>query len=278
MRRQPVLLIAALGIAATLAACGGSAPADDTGALADKEAELAQREAELAEREAALQAQVPAVTAPAEPEKAAPAAAPRPVASKPTTTAKPAPGTSTAAPSPTPAPAAPRVVTVPEGTVLALSLSTALSSKTAKVGDTVRATVVEPVSVDGRVAVASGTTVAGQVIKVVSGSDKIGGVPTLALYFDRLELPGNVDVPLSGEITQSGKSDTGRDVAKIVGGAAAGAIIGGEVKKGDKGKVIGGLLGGAIGAVAAQKTGTEVQLDEGTALSLTLAAPIEITR
>lgn len=281
MGRQPVLLIAALGIAATLAACGSSGPAGDTTALADKEAELAQREAELAEREAALQAQVSEVAAPAEVAPPAPAPAPKPVASKPPATAKPAPAAAPAAPkpSPTPAPPAPvRVVTVPEGTVLALSLATPLSTKTAKVGDTVRATVVEPISVDGRTAIASGTTVAGQVIKVVSGSDKIGGVPTLALYFDRLELPGNVDVPLSGEITQSGKSDTGRDVAKIVGGAAAGAIIGGEVKKGDKGKVIGGLLGGAIGAVAAQKTGTEVQLAEGTALSLTLAAPIDITK
>lgn len=271
MGRQPVLLIAALGLAVTLAACGRSETTSDTAALADKEAELAQREAELAEREAALQAQVPSVAAPAAP-------APRPAASKPAATPKPA-ATATPAPSSSPpAPAATRVVTVPEGTVLSLSLATALSTKSAKVGDTVRATVVEPISVDGRVAVASGTTVAGQVIKVVSGSDKIGGVPTLALYFDRLELPGNVDVPLSGEITQSGKSDTGRDVAKIVGGAAAGAIIGGEVKKGDKGKVLGGLLGGAIGAVAAQKTGTEVELVEGTALSLTLAAPIDITR
>ncbi len=103
-------------------------------------------------------------------------------------------------------------------------------------------------------------------------------MPTLGLQFDRLELEGGKDVPVSGEITQTGKSDTGRDTAKIVGGAAAGAILGHQVKGGDKGKVIGGLLGGAIGAVAAQKTGTEVVLSEGTALSLTLAAPVEITK
>ncbi len=47
---------------------------------------------------------------------------------------------------------------------------------------------------------------------------------------------------------------------------------------GDKGKVLGGLLGGAIGAVAAQKTGTEVTLTEGTELSIALAAPVEITK
>ena len=42
--------------------------------------------------------------------------------------------------------------------------------------------------------------------------------------------------------------------------------------------MIGGLLGGAVGAVAAQKTGTEVEMAEGTALSVTLDAPVEITK
>lgn len=161
---------------------------------------------------------------------------------------------------------------------MSLSLATALSSKTAKVGDTVRATVTQGVRVDDRVAIAAGTTVAGTVTDVISGSNKIGGVPTLGLRFERLELPGNVDVPIDGVLTQKGKSDTGRDTAKIVGGAAAGAILGGEVKGGDKGKVLGGLLGGAIGAVAAQKTGTEVTLAEGTEFMISLAAPVEIRR
>jgi hypothetical protein len=132
--------------------------------------------------------------------------------------------------------------------------------------------------VDGRTAIASGTTVAGSVIKVVSGSEKIGGTPTLVVAFDRLELPGGRDVPISGEITSSGKSDNTRDTVKIVGGAAAGALLGDQVTDKDRGKVIGGILGAAAGAVAASKTGTEVKMAEGTALSLVLAAPVEVTR
>jgi hypothetical protein len=65
---------------------------------------------------------------------------------------------------------------------------------------------------------------------------------------------------------------------KIVGGAAAGALLGDQVSKKDRGKVIGGLLGAAAGAVAAKETGTEVKLAEGTALTLALGAPVEITR
>ena len=270
MRVKPLLLITTASAMALLAACGSSEPsATDTDALAAREAELQQREAELAQREAALEE-------PSAPTASAPKPAP---AAKPVAATRPA--TTAAAPKPaaTPKPvAAPKVITVPAGTELALSLATPLTTKTAKVGDVVRATVVSDVLVDGRTAIAQGSTVAGQVIQVVSGSDKIGGVPTLAVHFDRLELPGGHDAPLTGDITQSGKSDTGRDTAKIVGGAAAGALIGHEVKGGDKGTVIGGLVGGAIGAVAAKKTGTEVKLDEGTALTLVLGAPMEVTK
>lgn len=269
-----------------LAACGKSTPpAAEAGAstapaaevasedLAAREAELKIREEELATREAALaeaQSQAPAATV-----GAAPAA--RPTA-KPVPAAKPAPVASKPAPvKPAPMPAAQPIV-VPEGTQLALALTEDVSTKTAKVGDTIRATLVSDVRVDGKLAIAAGTTVAGQVTDVVSGSNKIGGVPRLGMSFDRLELPGNRDVPISGLVTQKGKSDNTRDTVKIVGGAAAGAILGNEVKGGDKGKVIGGLLGGAIGAVAAQKTGTEVKLAAGTELAIALAAPVEIPR
>jgi hypothetical protein len=278
---NPLLLLTAVSSIALLAACSKPAtppqteaastevPAADAAALAAKEAELAQREAELAQREAAVADATPAAPAPKPV-----VAAPKP--SKPASTAasKPMP----ASPASPPATAAPKVITVPAGTQLSLSLSTPLTTKTAKVGDAVRAAVVSDIVVDGRTAIPAGTIVAGEVIQVISGSDKIGGVPTLGVRFARLELAGGKDIPIEGEIRQTGKSDTARDTAKIVGGAAAGAILGHQVKGGDKGKVIGGLLGGAVGAVAAQKTGTEVKLDEGTALALQLAAPVDITK
>lgn len=274
--------IASAAALLVLGACAKSPSTTEAGAddLAAREAELQQREQELANREAALaqaQSQAPAPQgAPAaapvpatKPARPAPASAPAsaPVASK------PAPSPTTAKPAPAPQP-----ILVPEGTQLSLSLAQDLSTKSAKVGDTIRATVLSDVTVDGKLAIAAGTTVAGQVTDVVSGSSKIGGVPLLGMSFDRLELPGNRDVPISGVVTQRGKSDTARDTVKIVGGAAAGAILGHEVKGGDKGKVIGGLLGGAIGAVAAQKTGTEVKLAAGTELAISLASPVEIPR
>lgn len=239
----------------------------DAAAVAAKEAELAQREAEIAAREAELAAQAK----PAEPVVVNKPAKPKPA---PVVVAKPA------TPKPvTPvftAPPPPVVITVPSGTPLSLALNSAISTKTAKVGDEVRARLLSDVVIDGKTAIYAGTTVAGAVTDVVSGSSKIGGIPTLGVRFDRLELPGGKDVPITGDLSQKGKSDTGRDTAKIVGGAAAGAILGHQVKGGDKGKVLGGLLGGAIGAVAAQKTGTEVTLAEGSEMSIMLSSAVTI--
>jgi hypothetical protein len=268
---KSLLAITAAGSLALLAACGNNSATTDLAAeVADKEAELAEKQAELARLEAELaeqqQAQAPAPATPA----------PAPAAPKPSTstsTAKPAATT----PKPAPAPVVSTVV-VPAGTDLHLSLSTGLSSKTSKVGDTVRAVVTENVVVDGKTAITAGTTVAGTIVKVVSGSDKIGGTPQVLMGFDRLELPGGKDVPISGEFSSMGKSDNTRDAVKIVGGAAAGALLGDQVSKKDRGKVIGGILGAAAGAIAAKETGTEVTLAEGAPMTLTLSAPVEITR
>lgn len=270
MRNKTLLAITAAGSLALLAACGNNTGQDELSAeVVEKEAELAEKQAELARLEAELAEQLAAeATLPAVPSRPA-TTAPKPS----TSTAKPA--GSTAAPKPA---AVASSITVPAGTELSLSLSNGLSSKTSKVGDTVRAVVTENVVVDGKTAITAGTTVAGTVIKVVSGSDKIGGTPQVMMGFDRLELPGGKDVPITGEFTSMGKSDNTRDAVKIVGGAAAGALLGDQVSKKDRGKVIGGILGAAAGAVAAKETGTEVTLAEGAPMALMLSAPVEITR
>jgi hypothetical protein len=254
MIRKTLLLTTASALA-LLAACGSKEPPAATPATETTPPPAAPPPA--------------AVTPPPELPVAQAPAAQKPAASKPAAA--------------TPAPAKPavkpvQVVTVPAGTTLSLSLATALTSKTAKVGDPISALLTSDVVVDGKTAIASGTTVAGSIAAVESGSEGIGGKPTLVLSFDRLELPGGKDVPIAGQITEKGKSDTVGDTAKIVGGPAVGAVVGDKVIKGKKGKIIGGILGGATGAVVAQKTGTEARLKEGETLTLVLEAPVEITK
>jgi hypothetical protein len=266
-----------------LGACGKSpeAPAPESAAnpastdssqdaaLAAKEQELAQREKEVADRETELAAQQ------AEQEKAASAAANKPVSAPPK---KAPPVVAESSPHATPKPPKPVAtpIVVPTGTQLTVALLSELSSKTAKPGDAFSSRLVSDLTVDGRLAAPAGSHVTGSVTDVVSGSKKIGGTPSLGLRFDTLVLESGQEIPITGNLLETGKSDTGRDTAKIVGGAAAGAIIGHQIKSGSGGKIVGGILGGAIGAAIAKNTGTEVVLPVDTSLTIALSAPIEV--
>jgi hypothetical protein len=229
--------------------------------LARKEAEVAlkEREQSLAEREAAL----------------AKASAPKPKPA--TSTASTSSGSTTTAAAPKPAtPAGPRKYTVAAGTSLSVQLPAGISTKTAKVGDRIAANLSNDLVVNGTVIAKAGALLQGSVTEVISGSKKIGGTPTLGLAFDSLVLADGSDTPVSGKITQvAAKSDTGRDAAKIAGGAAIGAILGHQVSN-KNGTLIGGLLGAAAGTAAAKNTGTEVELPAGTVIGFTLDSPVNV--
>ncbi|MGB5132660.1 MAG: hypothetical protein WBO00_08595, partial [Steroidobacteraceae bacterium] len=236
-----------------LAGCGQKAPPatttdpavqaqiDEDAEMKAKEEELARKEAELAlkEREQSLADREAALAKASQPKPR-----PRPAAS----TASTSSGSSatTAAPAPKPAvPAGPRTYTVAAGTSLSAQLPSTISTKTAKVGDRVAANLSNDLVVDGKVVAKAGALLQGSVTQVISGSKKIGGTPTLGLAFDSLVLADGSDAPVSGQITQvAAKSDTGRDAAKIAGGAVAGAILGHQVSS-KNGTLIGGLLGAA---------------------------------
>jgi glycine zipper 2TM protein len=279
---------AAVALTLLAAACGQKESAVDNDATAQaaldqRERELALREAEvnlkereeaLARRETSLGAQTdakdvakakePMPSTKVPPKKVAKA---RPVAPE----AKPTPVVSLPPPPPPPPP-----IMVPSGTQLTLALDSDLSSKTAQPGDPVEGKVANSIVIDGRVAVPAGSRVSGTVTDVISGSHKIGGIPTLGLAFDSIQLPDGQRVKIDGDLVEHGASERGQDSAKILGGAAAGAVLGHQVKNNNGGKILGGLLGGAIGAIAAQKTGTEVQIAAGTELTISLGQSFQV--
>jgi hypothetical protein len=277
----------AAGVALALLAAGCGQQSADTGddataSLDARERELALREAEvnLKEREDALARREAALAVTPNAADAAKAKEPLPSAKipapKPAAKPKPKPEPKEAVVSLPPPPPPPPPITVPGGTQLTVALDQDLSSKTAIPGQPFEAKVANSIVIDGRVAVPAGARVSGTITDVISGSRKIGGVPTLGLSFDSLVLPDGTRVPISGELVERGASEKGRDTAKILGGAAAGAVLGHQVKSNDGGKILGGLLGGAIGAVAAHKTGTEVQLAAGSELTISLAESFQV--
>jgi hypothetical protein len=269
-------------MATSLTGCGGpSAPAPEasppaatagptaaevaaaTAAEQDAAAAAVAREAELQAKEVEMQLREQAV-ADREATAAASAAAARKAATaRPTTTPKPV------AKAPAPAPVAappPPPVTVPAGTQVAVKLNSDYSTKTTALGQAVNAELASDLVVGGRIVARAGAPISGTITEVTSGSRKIGAVPALKIDFTQLVATDGRTLPVAIRINQKGQSEKGRDTAKIVGGTAAGAIIGHQVND-NTGKVIGGIIGGAAGAVGAQKTGTEVELAAGSVLA-----------
>src|SRR6185295_10448900 len=278
LRKSHLLIPIALA-ALALGACGKK-PEDEQAAAqtdaaaeaqAQQDADIKQREEELSRREQEL--------AMKEKEKDL---ADREAALAKASAPKPAPRAPAAAPSkpkPAPAPvvaAGPRNYTVPAGTSLSVQLPAEISTKTAKVGDRLSANLQNDLVVDGKTVARAGALVQGSVTQVISGSNTIGGKPTLGITFDNLTFEGG-DKPINARITQvSEKSDKAGDTAKIAGGAVAGGVIGHQISH-KNGSVIGAIIGAAAGTAAAKKTGKEVVLPAGTVVGMTLESPVTVT-
>jgi hypothetical protein len=255
------------------------ADADRAAALAAKEKEIADREAAVQQREIEQQLAQRAAEAEAEAAAASAARSKATVARKQPATAKP---TAVAAvrpasppPPPRPPPPPPQPILVPAGTQLAVELTAAVSTKTAQVGNRVQGRLASDLVVGGRRAAAAGSPVQGTVTQVVSGSRKVGGTPTLGIAFDSLTVSGSAPIAINAQLLQQAASDTPKDTAKIIGTAAAGAIIGHQVNH-KNGSVVGGILGGAAGTAVAANTGGEVSLPAGTVVSVALGNSFQV--
>lgn len=190
--------------------------------------------------------------------------------------------------------------TVPAGTRLRVKLETPVDTKTSRVGDGVRALLIEPVSIQGRVLLAVDTYLAGHVSAVRPANRKEHVPAALNLAFEKITLPdgrvlhgeGTIQslgmmlrVDREGAVSQEEVSK-GEAAGGVATGAAAGAGVGAIAGKG-KGAAIGAGVGGvlatlgALAAASAQwddfelKKGRKMWLRLNQALSLPPAQPDE---
>ncbi|HZB27928.1 MAG TPA: hypothetical protein VE282_05135 [Gemmatimonadales bacterium] len=198
------------------------------------------------------------------------ASAPAPAARTPTQ-----PSRTTAS---TPAPAAPVATpaSLGPGTSLSATTTAEIRSHKNKVGDTVTATIASDIKDrSGRVVIPAGSEVALKVTAIKESENKSDTTGTLTLQPTSVSINGqsypisatiaNVDTRLEGRKTNAG------DIAKVGGGAAAGAILGRVLGGSTKGAVIGGVIGGAVGTQRAVETkDRDVVVPEGTTVTLVL--------
>ena len=261
---------AAAPAADAAAAAAEQAAAEQAAAIAAKEQELADREAALKQQEIEAELQKRELEAQAAQQAAAAAAAAKKAAARP----KPAQVAAAPAPKPAAPPPPPPPLVVPPGTPISIEVTSAVSTKTAAVGNRVQGRLASDILVGGRRAVAAGAPVSGVITQVVSGSKKIGGTPMLAINFDTLDVGGRA-IAINAPLAVQGKSETAKDTAKVIGTGAAGAVIGHQVSH-KNGAIVGGILGAAGGLAIAKNTGSEVEIASGSVVGATLNGGFEV--
>jgi hypothetical protein len=191
-----------------------------------------------------------------------------------------------AAPAPTPG-----TLVIPAGTKVPLALRQAISTKTAREGDSVYAETTFPVALDNRILIPTGTYVQGKISHIKRGGH-VKGRAELLIHFTSLiypngytvVLPGSVEnVPgaekstvkdSEGTIQQDGQ--TGQKVGTAAKTAGTGAAIGG-ISDGWKGAGIGAGIGAGVGAaIGMLSRGNDVRLEPGTSVEMVIQREIAL--
>jgi hypothetical protein len=161
------------------------------------------------------------------------------------------------------------------GTDIQVRLEQPVSSKTARLEDRVEATVAEAVRSGSRVVIPVGSRVRG-VVQAAEPAERPSKAGRLDLRFDNVTIPGRPRMDIRTSLVSIKEDLDKGDTAKKAGmGALLGAVLG-KVVGGTEGAII-GLVVGAGGAIAATK-GDDVELPEGTVLTLRLERPLTLQR
>jgi hypothetical protein len=210
--------------------------------------------------------------------------------SAPASSAAVAPGPATAAASDR------KVITIPAGTKIPLSLAQAISTKNAREGDAVYAETAFPFLMNERVIVPAGTYIQGKISHVERAGHGHGRAEIL-IHFTSMIYPSGYTVMLPGSVEntpgadnnsvkdQEGTIQQDSDTGKKVEDAAQGGAYGGAVGGITGGLATGGLNGARIGAGAGAaagigwallKRGNDVRLDVGTSIQMEIQRAITV--
>jgi hypothetical protein len=178
------------------------------------------------------------------------------------------------APMPT-APQPPPPVELPAGTRITVRMIDSVDSQVARVGDTFRASVDEPVSMNGTTVIPRGSDVVAKLVED-DQSGRLTGRTTLKLVLSTVRVNDrNVDITTSDVVKES-SSRGARSAAAVGGGAVLGAIIG-AAAGGGKGAAIGAGSGAAVGTGAEViGKGQRVKVPSETRLDFTLSYSVRI--
>jgi hypothetical protein len=178
-----------------------------------------------------------------------------------------------------------QTITVPSGTKIPLRLTSPLNSRTARVGDSVRAETAFPVAVDTRVAIPAGAYVEGAIDKVT----KSGAHAGFEMHFTRLILANGYTVPISGSSTSTltaeldvpeGTDAVGGGMASSLQSSTTPTLTQPSMPGSKTGLFVGIAVATAavaiISAVVLRGHGGGMYLDAGSSLEMVLASALPL--
>jgi type IV secretion system protein VirB10 len=185
-------------------------------------------------------------------------------------------------------------ITLEAGTQIPLVLRQGISTKNARVGDAVYAQTNFPVVRDDHTVIPAGTYVQGT-ISEIKRPGRIKGRAEVLFHFTTLIFPSGYTVSMPGSVenvpdaehsqvkgsegTVQQDGEKGKDIGTIASTTATGAAIGGLATRTGKGTGIGAGMGGATGlAIALLSRGSDVRLENGTAVDMVLSRPLVLDR
>jgi hypothetical protein len=168
-----------------------------------------------------------------------------------------------------------RTITIPDNTVMDVTLNTSHSSEDSRVEERVNGTLASPVVIDNVTAIPAGAKLTGYLTSV-KDSGEVKGRAQLGLRFTRLQT-GSVTYDIETRpMSWVAESTKKEDAVKIGAGAAAGAVIG-AITGGKKGAAIGSAIGAGGGtAVVLATEGQDIRLAAGRKLKVSLTNPLTI--
>jgi hypothetical protein len=190
--------------------------------------------------------------------------------------AQAAPPPAVETPPPPPPEPKPVKVQIPVGTTFAVRMVDSIDSEVNRTGETFRATLDSPISVDGEEIVPAGTDVSVRLADSKTAG-KFAGRSELRLEVSWFEFQGRRYTVDSSTYEQVGSSRGKNTAAKVGGGAAIGAVIG-AIAGGGKGAAIGSVIGAGAGTGAQVFTkGQQIRVPSETRIDFRLDQPVVVT-
>ena len=186
----------------------------------------------------------------------------------------PPPPTGFAQQPPPPAPYASELQ-IPGGTPITVRMIDAVNSEQSRLGQTYRASVDEPVVVNGQTVIPRGADAIAKLVEDKQ-SGKFEGRTVLTLALQQVMANGRMVDVTTSDVSQASNS-RGSRTAKVVGGTTALGAIVGALAGGGKGAAIGAASGAAVGGAAEAVTkGQVVKIPSETRLTFTLQQPVQL--